>query len=182
MKIENVPNTVTLIRVLLVLPLLACLALQYFQWAFYIFVIAGLSDGIDGYVARRYNCQSLLGAFLDPLFDKLLMIVCLISLHCLQKIPTWFLVLVISRDVIIIGGAIAYFYVTETIKFIPSLVSKANTVLQIALLGLLLFELAYIDLPDWLMQNLIRLVGFTTVVSLANYVWVWGRKSLQGDG
>jgi len=179
MMIEHVPNLVTLLRMISILPLIAFLHFHYFQSAFFVFLLAGASDGLDGYLARRYNCQSQLGSFLDPLSDKLLLIICFVALFCLGKIPSWLLQIVLLRDLAIILGAFAYYQAMDAIDFIPSLISKLNTALQIMLLAFLFIELAYAPLPVLFIQGLIMAVTLTTVTSLVHYVWVWGSKTLR---
>ena len=108
MKLNQIPNIISVIRILLVAPVVYCLLNQQFQVAWWLFVIAGISDGVDGYLARRFNWQTELGATLDPIGDKLLMVFSYLALGWLAQLPIWLVILVILRDVVIVSGTLFY--------------------------------------------------------------------------
>lgn len=172
MKLKYIPNIITLIRILLIVPFLVAFFREQYHVAFYIFLIAGFSDGVDGYLARYFNWQSHFGAFIDPLADKLLMMISFICLAWLGVIPLILFWIVILRDIIIMSGVGGILYIRGEIDVQPSLVSKLNTVLQIALIAFLLFELAYHTLADQFIFGLMIAVTITTIASLVGYLFV----------
>jgi cardiolipin synthase len=179
----NPPNIITLARLLSV-PLTIWLILQE-AWsaAFGLFVLAGVSDAIDGYVAKRFNMRTDLGRFLDPLADKALLVSIYITLGMKNEIPAWLVILVVSRDVLIIGGALLAFAMGAGVKIEPLLVSKANTVAQIALAAAVLGNRAVTLLPAPAIVALVWLVAATTVLSGASYLVNWSRgQSVDGAG
>ena len=139
MKI-NIPNVLTIIRILLVPLFVIFLMKDLLFFALLVFTIAGLSDGLDGFIARYFNQRTVLGAYLDPIADKLLITSAFVSLAILKIIPGWLTVIVISRDVLILLG-IAVFSITNiSIEIKPSLVSKCTTVAQLSAVFFTLFN------------------------------------------
>jgi len=181
MKFEQIPNIITVFRLILVVPFLYALLTAHYYLAFGIFVLAGISDAIDGYLARYFQLQSHFGAFLDPLADKVLMITSFFTLNYLGMMPWWITVLVISRDIIIMSGVAALNQILPHFEYKPTLISKINTVFQIGLVGSALFNLAFAALPTQWIPILIILVTFTTTWSLLGYVLTWGRIAWQYD-
>ena len=177
----NPPNLITLARLLSV-PLTIWLILQEL-WlaAFGLFVLAGVSDAIDGYVAKRFNMRTDLGRFLDPLADKALLVSIYITLGMKGQLPAWLVILVVSRDVLIIGGALLAFAMGAGMKIEPLLVSKANTAAQIALAAAVLGDRATLMLPSFVVTSLIWLVAVTTVLSGASYLVHWSRGQSAGN-
>ena len=173
-----IPNFITLGR-LLAVPLAVWLMLtDRFEAAFWLFLAAGASDAIDGFLARRLGARSEIGAYLDPLADKSLLVSSYVTLGYQGFIDSWLVILVVFRDVLIIGGAILYQTLTQSLTMQPLFVSKLNTVLQITLIGLVLARLGLgfddYDLTPWLVYA----VAVSTVASGAAYVTVWGRRAL----
>jgi cardiolipin synthase len=165
-------------RLFLIFPFLGFLSHQAYQYAFYIFMFAGFTDGLDGFLARYFKWQSLLGSFIDPLSDKLLIASSYISLACLDKLPWWLVFLVFLRDLTISFGVLFWYYILHRqLNFKPTFLSKINTVLQIGLVTLCLFELAFFEINPALLQALILLTGFTTTITFIDYMWTWGRKA-----
>ena len=177
----NPPNLITLARLLSV-PLTIWLILQE-AWlpAFGLFVLAGVSDAIDGYVAKRFNMRTDLGRFLDPLADKALLVSIYITLGMKNQLPAWLVILVVSRDVLIIGGALLAFAMGAGMKIEPLLVSKANTAAQIALAAAVLGDRATLMLPAFVIASLIWIVAATTVLSGASYLVHWSRGQSAGS-
>ena len=148
--------------------------------AFYLYLLAGFTDGLDGSLARHYNWLSPLGSFIDPLADKLLIASSFISLALLGSLPWWLVTLVFMRDVTISIGVVAWYgLVRRQIDFKPTLLSKINTSLQLSLVTLCLFELAFFKFPDIYATTLIILTAITTAVTYMNYVWIWGLKAFS---
>jgi cardiolipin synthase len=178
-KPRDIPNIITVFRLLLVLPVVVLMLNQRFGAALIVFGIAGFSDAIDGYLAKRYNWTSRLGGLLDPLADKLLMLSTFITLAWLGLIPLWLVSLVILRDLVIVSGAIVYHMRIEHLDAEPSLVSKLNTVTQILLVLAVMFTQAIQELPALWMDVLLYSVLATTIWSGLDYVWTWGRRAWQ---
>lgn len=172
------PNLITGLRILLIPPFLAVLWQGNYGGALILFVLAGLSDGVDGFLAKRYGWHSRLGAVLDPLADKLLMLCAYLALGWLEMLPWWLVGMVLLRDAIIVAGALAYFRLLGAYEMEPLLVSKLNTLMQIMLVLAVLLALWSGDLPLSLLHWLIYVVGLTTLASGSAYVWVWSRRAL----
>ena len=169
----TIPNIITLLRFLMVPAVVYTLLLGEMLPAFIIFVIAGVSDGVDGFVARHYNQQTELGAYLDPIADKLLLMTVFIMLAILGFLPQWLVVLVVSRDILIIMAVILSSVMAQPVDMNPIFVSKANTAVQIALAALVLAELAFGIGLGVLTNILIYGVAGLTILSAAAYLRVW---------
>lgn len=178
MNIKQLPNTITVIRLILVIPIVWSLLTGHYQLAFYLFVIAGVSDGLDGFLARKLNCISQFGALVDPLSDKLLMVLTYLTLGYLGHLPCWLVAIVIGRDLIIIIGGVAYRVFIEEPVYKATFISKLNTVLQLALVVFVLFNQVYTLIPMQFIDICIYIVAFTTVYSFLDYVWIWGRRAI----
>lgn len=177
----TIPNLITIARLLLV-PLLIWLIIDdQALAALGVLVIAGLSDAVDGFLARQLNLRSDLGTLLDPLADKALLVSMYVTLTYVEALPIWITILVVSRDVFIIGGVVLSWMLGEPMKLKPHWSSKLNTVLQIVLAGLVLADLAFpVDLM--LIRTAgIYLVGIATVVSAAVYLVDWVRHMAAGE-
>lgn len=179
MKLRDIPNIITILRILLVIPIMVMLSRREYWTVIAFFAVAGLSDGIDGFLARRYSWRSELGAILDPLADKFLLVGVYLVLGWIGLVPLWLVSLVILRDAIIIGGALAYSRLCKDLSMEPTLVSKINTLLQILLGLLVIIAAAGPALPAWIVDGLIVLVAATTVWSGADYAWHWGRRARE---
>lgn len=180
MILRNIPNALTITRLILIIPFLIFLYQRAFESAFYTFLIAGLTDGLDGWLARHFNWQTSFGSFIDPLADKLLIASSFISIALIGKLPWWLVILVFARDLTISLGVIAwYWFVQRRLDFEPTKLSKINTALQLTLVVLCLFDLAYFELIPHLVELLIGLTAVTTAASFLDYVWTWGKKALS---
>jgi cardiolipin synthase len=178
-KLKDIPNIISALRLITVIPVVYLLLVDEFGWALLLFVIAGASDGLDGFLAKHYGWQSQLGGILDPLADKTLLVCCFLVLGALELIPLWLVLAVIFRDLVIVGGAVLYHYGVEEVEAAPILVSKLNTFLQILLLVAVLTHAGLYPLPDSLLTILIWACMTTVVVSGSQYVWIWGRKAIR---
>jgi cardiolipin synthase len=170
----NLPNILTLTRVLLI-PLFVILIInKYFEWALFTFAIAGITDGIDGLIARITHQRTELGAYLDPIADKLLLFSAFITLAIVEIIPSWLVVIVIARDVIILTGFLVMFLTGYHPEIKPSLLSKITTAFQIVTILLVLM----IDYsPTFQQLSLIAIYGTAvmTVLSGSHYIYIGTR-------
>ncbi len=178
MMLKYIPNALTLFRLLLIVPFLVLLSRQEYVNAFYLFLIAGFTDGLDGWLARYFAWQSSLGSFIDPLADKLLVASSFISLAFIGKLPWWLVVLVFLRDLTISLGVVAWYYLVQhKLDFKPTSLSKINTSLQLALVTFCLFELAFFEFIPYLATSLILFTAVTTAISYIDYVFTWSKKA-----
>lgn len=179
--LRHIPNIISIARILLVGPIVFLMWQGEFWHAFLLALIAGLSDGVDGFLARRYGWQSKLGAFLDPVADKLLLLATFLLLGLKGFLPWWLVLLVIFRDLLIVVGAMAYQHVTRDLQIKPLMVSKVNTTMQIMLVVFVLFVAANpaMNMPEIWSISLIWLTGLTTFVSGFAYVWQWSRYTIE---
>ncbi len=178
---RDIPNVISIFRLLLVLPIAYLLYEKQLGLALVLFVIAGVSDGIDGYLAKRNGWASALGAFLDPLADKTLLITSYLVLGWIGLFPLWLVVAVIARDAIIVIGSLAYFVLIGRVDMAPSIISKINTGAQIALVVILLLTSVFGGL-EAVIEPMAYIVFVTTLLSGVGYVWVWGGKAWQNRG
>lgn len=176
---EQIPNLITGIRILAIAPICWLLWQGHYGWALLLLVLAGLSDALDGFLARRYGWFTPLGAMLDPLADKLFVIAIFVVFGLKGSLPWWLIALVIGRDVVIVSGALAYLAFVGNLQMRPLYISKLNTGLQITLLAATLLHVAIQPLPAWLTHGLQWTVAATTILSGAAYVWLWGSDAIQ---
>jgi cardiolipin synthase (CMP-forming) len=177
MSWKIIPNILTTLRILLLVPIVCALLAAHYSAAFYLFMIAGLSDCFDGLLARRFQWTSRYGAIADPIADKLLLMSSFITLSYIGYLPIWLIGIVISRDIWILTGAIAYHFLIREPDFVPSQISKFNTFFQILLIGTLLFDLGIFKVPLILFQPLLFIVAFMSILSLIDYSWIWGLRA-----
>jgi cardiolipin synthase len=176
MQARNIPNYITVARIVLVFPVIHFMLEHRFDWALGLFFVAGVSDGLDGFLAKHYHWQSRLGSYLDPLADKLLLASSFLCLAWMGLVPFWLAAIVVLRDVIIIAGAVAYYFLLKPFEGTPHWMSKINTFFQLLFVVSVLFSLGVSALPPWLLAALQLLVLATSLASGAIYVYVWGRR------
>ena len=171
----SLPNLITLAR-LLAVPLIVWLILDNEMGAaFGVFLVAGISDGVDGWIAKRWGQRTELGAMLDPIADKTLLVALYVTLGIAGHLPHSLVILVVFRDLLIVGGFLLLQLMGQQVRSRPLLVSKVNTGLQIALVAMLLAQLGLgLDI-GWLVRFLIYCVAATTVLSGAAYLVRWAR-------
>ncbi len=181
MKLDRsqIPNLITVLRILLVVPIIALLMNRAFDWALVLFAVAGISDGLDGWLAKRYGWSSRLGSVLDPAADKLLLVSCYLVLGALDLLPWWLVVAVLGRDLVIVAGALAYHFWIGPYEMAPSVLSKLNTTLQIVLVLVVVLNQVLGWLPFPVLGALFWTVFATTVASGLGYVLVWGWRAWQ---
>jgi cardiolipin synthase (CMP-forming) len=169
----NIPNLITIMRILLVPVTVWLLISESFGLAFLVFILAGISDGVDGFLARRLNMQSELGAYLDPLADKALLVSVYGTLGIIKILPAWLVLMVVTRDILIIGGVLLAWLVDQPFNMKPLMISKLNTVVQISFAGLLLGILGLSLEAQKLLQFGTFIVAAFTIISGAYYLRDW---------
>jgi cardiolipin synthase len=180
MSLSWLPNAISLLRIALVAPILILILDEQFGWALLLFCIAGFSDGLDGYLAVRFDWSTRLGGLLDPTADKLLVTGLFVTLAWIGLIPVWLAVIVILRDVVIVLGAIAYNFIVEPVPGEPSRISKLNTALQMLFIVFVLSHAGF-NWPDKITLTVLGAsVLVTVVISGVDYVWSWSRRAREG--
>ncbi len=174
----NLPNYLTLIRIVTIPFFLVLLFSRLYDYALLVFLIGGITDALDGPVARFTNQRTRLGAYLDPLADKLLIISSLVVLTLIDSVPAWLTILVLSRDVIVtLGYGAIYFVVEERMEIQPSTLGKINTFLLLLTITIVLVSLYDPNMiPPPLPSYLFLLSAVTTIISGLQYVYrglVW---------
>ncbi len=170
---SNLPNFITLGRVILVPIVFWLLLTGEMQMAFVLFVLAGISDGVDGYLAKRFGWTTELGAYLDPLADKLLLVCIFIALGVAAQLPLWLVIAVVSRDVLIVIGVVLSWLLANPVHIHPLVVSKFNTVAQIVLAALVMADEGFQLGLGLLRQVMIWLTAALVLASLAAYARTW---------
>jgi cardiolipin synthase len=169
-------NMVTFAR-LCAVPLSVWLVLEHrFSQAFFLFVAAGLSDAVDGWLARRNGGGNSVGALLDPVADKALLVSMYVTLAAVSVLPDWLAILVVFRDLVIVGGVVVFSLLGQSVLIRPLYVSKLNTALQIVLVAASLLLCGFGLAAPRAMMALVWLVAATTLGSGAAYVWVTVRR------
>jgi len=177
LSLSDLPNLISMLRILLVAPVVWALATQQFLLALMLFALAGISDGLDGFLAKHFHWESRLGSILDPIADKFLLVASFATLTWLGLLPLWLLWLVLARDLIIIGGGLAYHYYVGKFDLSPLWSSKINTTLQIALVLLVMIQQQWFQGLDKLVTIGIWLVVASVINSGTEYVLVWGARA-----
>ena len=171
----NLPNLITIARILLVPIVVWAIVQRQMQVAFLLFLAAGASDAIDGFLAKRLGMASELGAHLDPLADKALIVSIYVSLGITRDISPWIVILVVSRDILIIGGVMLAWFLDKPMTVKPLLVSKLNTVAQIVFACLVLASLGFGFEADSLRTVAMWTVAALTLISVGFYMREWWR-------
>ena len=169
----TIPNIITLIRFLLVPAVVFALLTGEMGWALVGFLVAGISDGVDGFIARQFDQRSELGAYLDPMADKLLLVSVFVVLGLMDELPLWLVIAAVSRDALIVGAVLLSTIMGHPVAMKPLMVSKANTAVQIVLAALVLTDLAFAGSFETLRVLLVYLSGLLTVASGAAYLVSW---------
>lgn len=177
MDFSWIPNAISLMRIFLIAPIIMLFVYGEFGWALALFVIASLSDGLDGYIAKKYDWNTRLGAFLDPAGDKLLVAWSFGTLAFLGQIPVWLAVIVILRDVLIVAGSFMYHYLVRRLEGDPTVISKLNTGLEFAFLIAVMSKAGFGWPDDITITVLGAAVLVTVVISGYDYVSNWIRSA-----
>jgi cardiolipin synthase len=170
---HQIPNLLTLGRIATVPVLILFLRDGRYGAALVIFLVAGITDGLDGWIAKRFDSVTRLGAILDPLADKMLIVSTYVMLVLSGDLPFWLLLLIAFRDLGIIGGVLVLHTLQGEIEMRPSMISKINTFLQISLVVLIMVERVELVMLGALTDGLLWAVALTTVASAFHYVYFW---------
>ena len=173
LNISQLPNLITIFRIALAPVLILLLKEQEYAASLAVFALAGVSDGLDGLIAKRFNFVSRLGSILDPLADKILLVSSYVMLTFLDHLPFWLMLTVAFRDLLIIGGYLVYTSMVGPVQMRPSWLSKINTFMQITLVIVILAQQALHWNHPMTIDALIYAVTFTTVASGLHYLWAW---------
>lgn len=176
----QIPNFLTLLRIIMVPVIVVLLSSQQYAQALLVFVAAGITDGLDGWIAKTFSLQSAFGAMLDPVADKLLLVSTYTMLAVSGDIPFWLLVLVVFRDIIIVGGYWLLVAMEKKLEVQPSIISKLNTFFQILLVVLVLVNQAGWLVLGQIIDVTVVVVVFTTVSSGMGYVKA-GMQQISSD-
>jgi cardiolipin synthase len=178
---RHIPNALCFLRMLLVVPVAWLLVTDNYRITLAMFAFAAATDGLDGFLAKRFGWTSELGKILDPLADKILLVGVFVTLAALGVVPVWLAVIAVGRDVIITAGAITYKYLYSygELHGRPTAVSKLNTLCQIIYLLLVVAARAYDFTPKIAITVLGALVFVTTVVSGLDYVITYSRRAID---
>lgn len=179
----TIPNFITIAR-LFAVPLIVWLMIRdHYLLAVIAFAITGISDAVDGFIARRYEQASELGGYLDPIADKALLVSVFVTLGFKGVLPLWLIILAVSRDILIVGAVILAWMINKPLAMRPHWVSKVNTAAQILLIALALGERAGVTGFAMAVQIGILVVAASTVLSAASYLREWNRHMSEGgDG
>ncbi len=177
----QIPNLITLMRILMVPVVIMLLNEREYSYALLVFTLAGVSDGLDGWFAKTYSLQSAFGAMLDPMADKLLLVSSYAMLAVLGDIPFWLLVIVLFRDITIVGGYWLLVAMGKEMAIEPIWISKLNTFFQILLVVVVLVDRSEWLQLDWAIPALIVVVTFTTLTSGLSYMWSGVRHGTTHD-
>lgn len=177
----SIPNLITLGRVIMIPLIFWLLVSGQTRAAFLLFVLAGVTDAVDGWLAKRWDMKTELGAYLDPMADKLLIVSIYVALGVAAQLPSWLVIAVVSRDILIVLGVVLCWIIGQPVEIHPHAISKANTASQLLLAALVLADEGFdLDL-DGLRMVLIWVTAVLTASSLAVYVRAWVAHVAGGD-
>jgi len=171
----TIPNLITILRFLLVPGVVYALLSGEWGWAFAGFVVAGVSDAVDGFLARHLQQVSMLGTYLDPVADKVLLVSVFIVLGYLDQLPLWLVIAVVSRDALIVCAVLLSFVIGNPVEMKPLVVSKVNTTVQIMLAAFILGEQTFSADTGIFRTSLVAASGLLTIASAAAYLVAWLR-------
>lgn len=171
----SLPNLITLCRILLVPVIVWLLVTGRMQLAFVMFVIAGVSDAVDGFIAKRFHARTELGAYLDPLADKMLLVTVFITLGVRGELPVWLPIAIVSRDLLIVSAVVLSWLLSHPVRISPLVISKVTTAAQILLAAVVLADAGW-QLELGIVRILmVWLTAALTIASLAAYMRAWIR-------
>ncbi|MEJ2516062.1 MAG: CDP-alcohol phosphatidyltransferase family protein [Gammaproteobacteria bacterium] len=177
MRLRDIPNLLCILRMFLAAPVAWMILEGNYDVALALFFVAGFTDGLDGFLAKRFHWQTELGGMLDPIADKLLIFSAFVCLWVVGLVPLWLLLVVVGRDVMIVSGAVAYRVLVGPFEASPTLISKLNSAVQLLFVLLALTYLALGQPPRPLLTGLALIILLTTVISGTDYVINWARRA-----
>ena len=176
----NFANIITVVRLLFTPIIIWLIFSSYYYLGLIFFVLSGLSDALDGFIAKQFNQRTILGSYLDPVADKTLIVSSILALGYMGAIPSWLIILIVSRDLAILGAVIISWLVERSLKIEPIISSKINTFLQIFYIGLILLNLSskeeIIYLNIFILPTFSILIAFSTLTSWFSYLILWLRS------
>ena len=176
----NFANIITVGRLLFTPIIIWLIFSSYYSLGLIFFVLSGLSDALDGFIAKQFNQSTILGSYLDPIADKTLIVSSILVLGYMGAIPSWLIILIVSRDLAILGAVIISWLVERSLKIEPIISSKINTFLQIFYTGLILLSLTYqeeiIYLDNFILPTFSILIALSTLSSWFSYLILWLRS------
>jgi cardiolipin synthase len=178
--LQTLPNLITVGRIILVPVVIWAITSGNMLLAFWVFVAAGISDAVDGFIAKRFNAQTEFGAYLDPIADKALLMSIYVTLSIEMLLPRWIVIAVVSRDIMIMGAVVLSWIMNKPVAIHPLIVSKLNTAAQIALAALVLASSGFKFNAVQATNVLLIVAGGLTVVSAAAYLVEW-MKHMTAD-
>ena len=178
---KHLPNVISLARILMVSVVVWLVVIGELGGAFWVFIAAGISDAVDGFIAKRFDAVTEVGTYLDPVADKALLVSIFVALGAAGFVPSWLVILVVTRDVLIVGGILFSFALSLPVRAQPSILSKFNTGAQM-LLAASILAVQGMAWPFGAVAGLgTFVVGAITALSGAQYVWRWARVAfLEG--
>jgi len=179
---SQIPNWISIGRIILIGPILYYLSTRHFDIALALIAIAGISDAVDGFLAKHYHWESRLGGFLDPLADKFLLVAVFIVLTGLGLVPVWLTAVVIGRDLAIVVGGFTYQWLIGEVYAKPTWISKANTFFQLVYT----ISVVAVEATGWNGNLWLMICGtavfVSSMVSGLDYIWTWGNLAIQNRG
>lgn len=175
-SVVNLPNIITIARMFAVPAVVWAIAAGDHALAFWLFVAAGISDAVDGFIAKRFDMQSELGAHLDPVADKALLVSIYVALAVTGELPVWLALAVVARDVLIIAGVVAFWVINKPMLIRPLIISKLNTAAQIGFAALILADAGFGLAPGRAVEVGIVMVSVLTGLSALAYMFEWSRR------
>ena len=179
MRLSSLPNLICILRIVLSVPVVWTLVEGRFGWTLGLFLVAAVSDGLDGYLAKRFDWTSETGKILDPVADKLLLVSVFVTLTLLGMVPLWLAIVAVARDLVIAIGAAVYKWLFGPLEGQPTGPSKVNTVLQLSYVIAVIGSAATSLVPAGLVTALGAAVFVTTVISGVDYVMIYIRKAVR---
>jgi len=179
--LQSLPNLITVGRIVAVPVVIWAITSGNMMLAFWLFVAAGISDAVDGFLAKRFNAQTEFGAYLDPLADKALLMSIYVTLSFEGLLPRWIVIAVVSRDIMIMGAVVLSWIMNKPVEIQPLIVSKLNTAAQIALAALMLASSGFKFDPGQAKSVLLMFAGGLTIISAGAYLVEW-MKHIASDG
>ena len=176
----NFANIITVVRLLFTPIIIWLIFSSYYYLGLIFFVLSGLSDALDGFIAKQFNQRTILGSYLDPVADKTLIVSSILALGYMGAIPSWLIILIVSRDLAILGAVIISWLVERSLKIEPIISSKINTFLQIFYIGLILLNLSskeeMVYLNIFILPTFSILIALSTLTSWFSYLILWLRS------
>ena len=177
----TIPNFISIARLLIVPAIVYLMMIDRFAAAGLLFVLAGISDAVDGFIAKRFAAASELGAYLDPIADKALLMSVFVTFGLKGSLPLWLIMLVVSRDILIIGAVMLAWVMGHPIRVQPLMVSKFNTAAQIILVAIVFGVEVGVEWVESVVPPVVLAVGALTIVSAGAYLVDWLRHMASAE-